>query len=441
MKLIQVSVLVSLLLFVSLLEADQGQIDYAQIDRAQIDWAQIDRAAQGLLEAGAAGLAMALIGKEGPIRSTALGYADLEQKIPMTTGTLMNIASISKTVTATSVMMLVEQGKLELDRDINHYLPFSVENPNHGSVPVTLRHLLTHSSSIVDREEIYFSDTSYHPGSDNPLLLGDFLKAYLGTDGAFYDPGNFAAYAPGTGGAYSNIAVGLAGYIVELVSGLPLNKFSAKHIFTPLGMDHSGWMLSEIETDQHARLYEWDGEQHQAVEWYGLVTWPDGGLRTSVIELSRFYAAMMNKGSLEASRIMQAETVDLMFTPQFAPGQVLAGMDDEEGHRQALIWNYGSTDFGREILGHSGGDPGVATFAYFYRETKPGETKLGEIGTGAILLVNTSSENDEFNLAFKGLIREMLKTALDMGSLPAFTPASQSDEEDPATAAVSSESN
>jgi CubicO group peptidase (beta-lactamase class C family) len=269
-------------------------------------------------------------------------------------------------------------------------------------VVITARHLLTHSSSILDREDIYFSETSYHPGGDNPLSLGDFLKSYFDEGGDFYHADNFADYAPGTGGSYSNVGAGLTGYLVEVISGQALNEFSKEKIFAPLQMGNSGWMLAEIDTGRHAKLYEWDGLRFHPVEWYGLVTWPDGGVRTSVDDLARFYRAMMNEGQLDDVRIMQADTVRQMFTPQFSEGQVLEAMQDEPDEQQALAWNYRVQESGQIMLGHSGGDPGVTTYAYFYPD----------LATGIILLVNTSSENEAFNRAVKGLLKALQYAAL-----------------------------
>jgi len=132
-----------------------------------------------LLEAGAVGISMALIDKEGIYWSESHGFADIEARRPMSIDSIMNIASTSKTVTGTSLMILVEQGKLDLDRDVNDYLPFKVENPHHPGIAITARQLLAHTSSIVDRDELYFSETVYFPGADNPMNLGDFVRNYL----------------------------------------------------------------------------------------------------------------------------------------------------------------------------------------------------------------------------------------------------------------------
>jgi CubicO group peptidase (beta-lactamase class C family) len=362
---------------------------------------ELEAAGDRLLEAGAAGFAMATINADGISWSGARGFADLSGQKPMTIETIMNVASISKTVTGTSLMMLVERGKLDLDRDVNEYLPFTVRHPGHPEQPITTRQLLTHSSAIRDREAIYFSETAYYPGKDNPISLGDFVQAYLSADGRFYDQENFAEYPPGTQSQYSNVAYGLAGYLVEVISGKPLNRFSADNIFTPMGMKSTGWMLSEVDPAQHAFLYEWKEGEQVSVEWYGLATWPDGGMRTSVHDLSRFFAAMIGGGEFHGTRILQEATVKAMFQPQFVDGQVLEAVADDEGHRQGITWAYRTTGDGQTVVGHSGGDPGVTTHAYFFPDS----------GVGAILLVNTSSESEDFGLAVRDMIRALLKKA------------------------------
>lgn len=363
---------------------------------------ELESAANKLLSAGAAGFAMAVIDRDGARWSEARGFADLAEQKPMTTDTIMNIASISKTVTGTSLMMLVEQGKLDLDRDINDYLSFTVRHPAHPEVAITTRQLLSHSSAIQDRKDIYSSETVYFPGADNPISLGEFVQAYLSVDGRFYDPENYADYPPGTEKDYSNVAYGLAGYLVESISGQPLNRFSAEHIFQPLGMNSTGWMLSEIDQGQHAMLYKWVGNERTVFGLYGLATWPDGGLRTNVTDLGKFFAAIIGGGQFQGTRILQGSTVKTMLAPQFSQGQVLEVVEDGENQQQAITWVYRTLSDGSTVVGHSGGDPGIITHAYYFPET----------GTGAILLVNTSSDSDALGVAVRDMIRALLKTSI-----------------------------
>jgi len=367
----------------------------------------VEEEVRQLLAAGAAGFSMALIDKNGIYWSESQGFADIEADRPMSIDTIMNVASISKTLTGTSLMILVEQGKLDLDRDVNDYLPFKVENPHHPGTVITARQLLTHTSSIVDHAELYYSEIVYFPGADNPIGLGDFVRSYLSASGRFFDPANFAQYPPGAEHQYSNIGYGLAGYLVEVLSELPLNRFSADKIFRPLKMQSTGWMLTEIDTEKHSRLYEWGNNGHKVIEWYGLATWPDGGVRTSVRDLSRFLAAMINAGEIEGTRIVGSNPLKSMFQPQFTRGQVLESVAEDGVSRQAITWSYRSDINGDTVVGHSGGDPGVTTHAYFYPAT----------GKGAILLVNTSSEMDSFNQAVTAMIRALLDAALTPSSV------------------------
>jgi len=341
---------------------------------------------------------MALIDKDGIYWSESHGFADVEAERPMSVDTIMNIASISKTVTGTSLMMLVEQGKLDLDKNVNDYLPFTVVNPNFPGTPITARHLLTHTSSIVDAGELYSSETVYFPGADNPISLGEFVREYLSRSGRFFGSENFASYPPGSERRYSNVAYGLAGHLVEVLSGQPLNRFSAEHIFAPLDMQSTGWMLAEVDTQNHSALYEWTDNGRIGVGWYGLATWPDGGMRTSVRDLSHFFAAMSNSGEFDGTRILGKQSWDAMFESQFARGQVLESVPERKQDRQAITWLYRTDMAGNTFVGHSGGDPGVSTHAYFYPEK----------GRGAILLVNTSSDIDSFNLAVTALFQALL---------------------------------
>jgi CubicO group peptidase (beta-lactamase class C family) len=364
---------------------------------------ELDEAAGKLIAEGAAGFSMALVDRNGMYWSDSFGFADREAQRPFTVNTVLNIASISKTITGSSLMILVEQGKLDLDRDINDFLPFRVSHPAYPGAGITTRQLLTHSSAIVDRPEIYNSETVYFPGDDNPISLGDFVAAYLSEGGRFHDPSNFAGYPPGTERQYSNIAYGLAGYLVERLSGQSLDRFSSDHIFTPLGMKSTAWMLRDIDKEMHARLYESGDQTLTRIEWYGLATWPDGGVRTSVSDLSRFIAAMIAGGQFEGTRIMKESTVSAMFQPQFDTGQVLEAVSDAEGQKQAITWSYRTGENGITVLGHGGSDPGVKTQAYFHRES----------GKGAVLLINTSSESESFNRAAVDLFKTLLYSGLN----------------------------
>lgn len=129
------------------------------------------------------------------------------------------------------------------------------------------------------------------------------------------------------------------------------------------------------------------------------ITRPDGGLRTSVADLARFFAAMIGGGEFQGKSILQEVTVKAMFQPQFVAGQVLEAVEDGENQQQAITWAYRTSGDGSTVVSHSAGDRGVTSHAYFFPDT----------GGGAILLVNTSSETESFGLAVRDMLRALLK--------------------------------
>ena len=204
-------------------------------------------------ETGIVGIGAAISIDKKLVWAQGYGYADMENKIPFTPSTIMNIASISKTFTGICIMKAVEDGKVSLDEDINTYLPFKVINPNFPNEKITLRHLATHTSGLADRYPFY-TDSTYFYGGNKPEALGEFLKNYFLPNGKYYSKDNFLKSKPGTYRDYSNIGAGLAGYIVELRTGKKLNEYGKQHIFKPLKMANSGWSLAEINTNNHTKL-------------------------------------------------------------------------------------------------------------------------------------------------------------------------------------------
>jgi len=268
---------------------------------------------------------------------------------------VMNIASISKTFTATAVMQLWEKDLIRLDSDINLYLPLTIRNPHHPEQPITIFHLLTHTSSIVDGE---FYDASYSDG-DPMVSLADWIAAYLVPGGRFYQKEqNFSQAEPGSQHEYSNVGFGLLGYLVERISGMPFNEYCRKYIQEPVGMTNSGWLIEEINCNNHITPYEFKEDQNQPLELYSFPNYPDGLLRTSVRELSNFLIAIMNGGVYKNVRILEKSTLNKMLQ---------SAVEMEQG--QGLCWQQIKFE---SLWGHSGGDPGVATYMYFNPGTNTG---------------------------------------------------------------------
>lgn len=315
----------------------------------------------------------------------AAGWSNIARQTPMTTDTIQNIASISKTITATAVMQLVEAELLELDSDISDYLPFKVRNPRQAETPITLRHLLTHQSSIIDGPAY---GKSYACG-DPTVSLKDWIASVLTPEGAHFDERRyFMSKMPGERRVYSNIGYGVLGLIVETVSGTPFERYCQKKIFEPLGMDNTGWRIDSIDLDSHATLYIQAGEggnrdnamvidepPQQGFDelcLYSFANFPDGLIRTSVNQLALFLAAY------RSDALLKQETISRMLREETAIGTRAI---------QGLCWSGTETEHGTRWA-HSGGDPGAATIAAFEPEsdtaaivftTGSGDAKMGAV--------------------------------------------------------------
>jgi len=201
------------------------------------------------------GLAVCVVKGDRIVWSKGFGFADLAAQVPMNPAdSIQNIGSISKTVTATAVMQLAEQRRINLDEDVNAYLGFAVRNPRFPDVPITCRHLLTHRSSIKDGPAYGMSYTC----GDPTVSRLDWLAAYLTEGGEHFDPEqNFHTWKPGEQESlppeprnYSNVGFGLLGCIVEKVAGVPFAQYCETHLFEPLVVD----LAIEVAFDLRVRI-------------------------------------------------------------------------------------------------------------------------------------------------------------------------------------------
>ena len=342
---------------------------------------------QRMREGGLVGLGAAIIVNKEVVWMKGYGFADRERAIAFTPDTVMNIASISKTFTGAALMRAVQERKVSLDEDINAYLPFKVINPHFPKERITLRHLATHTSGITDRPEVY--EATYHFGGAVPEALGEFLESYFTLEGNHFSKDNFLNSKPGARREYSNIGAGLAGYIVELAVNEKLNTYTNRHIFSPLGMSNSGWFLSEIPPANHARLYVAQGPRIP-IPLYEGTTYPDGGVRTSVSDLAKFFAALLNEGSYKGARILAKplaqEMLRFQYTAANKPENV--NIQGEDSVNSGIFW---ATKYDVTRIGHNGSDPGVRTvmLADPSREV------------GVILFTNTSVHDEESEPYFK----------------------------------------
>jgi len=316
-------------------------------------------------EARVPGLAACIVKDGAIVWSHGFGHANLAHDRVATADTIFMLASISKTVMAVAVMQAVEDGLLDLDADVDDALPFDVRNPRHPDAAITPRMLLTHTSSIRDD---WPTIVPFYSSGDSPIALGDYLRRYLTPDGDLYRAHHgYAPWRPGARYEYGNIAAALAGYLVESASGMPFDAWCDERIFAPLAMHRTSWHLAGLERSRIAMPYRYRNGRFIPYGQYGYPDYPDGQLRTSARQLAHHLLAFMSGGEYAETRILESATVDEMRRVQFPT----------VAHGQGLIW-YRFALHGMALMGHNGGDDGVATQMYF----RPDD------GVGVIVLAN-----------------------------------------------------
>jgi CubicO group peptidase (beta-lactamase class C family) len=256
--------------------------------------------------------ATVLVMKEGKdVLRKGYGYSDVAKKKPVDPETTMfRLASISKLFTWISVMQLAEQGKLDIDADVNKYLDFQIA-PAFGK-PVTLRNLMTHTGGF--EEEI------------RDVLLTDPKKATPLREFMIENQPR-RIFPPGEVPAYSNYGVGLAGYIVQRASGEPFEQYVAEHVFQPLGMKHSSFKqpLADDLLPFPSDGYRGDTEK-PAVGFEIFTPAPAGGVSSTASDMGRFAQALLNGREWEGQRILKTETLNMMWTRQFGTSEALPAM-------------------------------------------------------------------------------------------------------------------
>jgi CubicO group peptidase (beta-lactamase class C family) len=252
-----------------------------------------------------AGITFSLV-KDGEIFfAKGYGYADIKKKKPVSAyETLFRPGSVSKLLTWTAVMQLVEQGKLDLNTDINNYIT-KFKIPDTYPEPITLAHLMTHSPGFEEMASEMFVRKA-----EDLVPLGDFLAAKIPA----------RVYPPGKIIAYSNYGTALAGYIVEVVSGMPFDDYIEENIFIPLDMDHSTFRqpLPSHLADKMSVGYSLKNGVFKAEEFElinGLT--PAGSMSTTATDMAKFMIAHLQYGKYGENRILKEETAKQMQTLLF----------------------------------------------------------------------------------------------------------------------------
>jgi CubicO group peptidase (beta-lactamase class C family) len=316
-----------------------------------------------------AGAVVAVIKDGGVFFSKGYGYEDVEKRVPVDPAqTLFRPGSVSKLFTWTAIMQLVEQGKINLDTDVNQYLK-DLKVPATFAQPITLRNIMTHTTGFEDGAVGYL-----FAASDKDLIpLREFLAKHMPTR---VRPPTQDFSNGGVNASYSNYATALAGHIVENISGLSFDEYIEQNIFKPLNMTHSTFRepLSAPLAAHMSGGYEFENGEFtkKGFEFIHSVG-PAGALSATAHDMAQFILAHLQGGAVGEARILKPETVALMHSRVMSPDPSL------NGHALGF---YETWINGRRVIGH-GGDT-----LHFHSAL----SLLPEANVGLFVSVNTGGE-------------------------------------------------
>lgn len=298
----------------------------------------------------------------------SFGYANLANQIPYTNQTLNNLASVSKTFVGVATAKAIEQGFFTLETNINDLLPIAIVNPKQPTGNIKIKHLVTHTSGIVDVPETYIASNYYIlPGEDittsiasimvndlgmqqmEQVDLDDYLLEIFDEDGDLYNLGNYLDALPGDTWAYSNDATSLLGFIIEYVSGQSFDAYVANYILNPLQMTNSTFDIDAVDFQTMATQYY---DTNSPFPRYGNHGYAEGGLYSTSDDMSNYLLDMMKGARGEGSVLFSQDYYDVLFHEQLASGIVPSGFAENHG----LFWYMKNGN-----IIHGGNSLGVST--------------------------------------------------------------------------------
>ncbi|CAM4247588.1 CubicO group peptidase, beta-lactamase class C family [Pedobacter westerhofensis] len=373
----------SLFILLSLLLSKAG---YSQAAKAEADLLDIMKSHDAI------GLSVAVV-KEGNIIYThSFGLKDAESNTPLTDKDIFRIASISKSFSATSVMQLIEAGKLSLKDDMSDLVGFKVRNPNYPETVITLKMAMSHTSSLNDSEGYLSLDVI------NPAKNPNWAKCY-------------SSYEPGKGYKYCNLNYNMVGTIIEKKSGERFDRYVKHHILDPLKL-YGGYCVDSLDTSLFTTIYEFDSvakgfkpapmayaPRREEIKNYVMgystpIFSPTGGMKISATDLAKYMTMHMNKGIYNGTRIMSEKSARLMQKK----------ISEEEGYGLAIM-NVDNMIPGMMMTGHTGSAYGLYSAMFFQPKEKFGIVVI----TNGCSPVYTDGFNDMLKTAVNSLYNNFIK--------------------------------
>lgn len=304
------------------------------------------------------GLAIAVVDDKSILWEEGFGYTDWDQRIPVTPKTLFSIQSMSKSFTATAVMFAAQDGLVDLDEPIPTYLPdFHVNSifEEHPEQKLTLRMLLSHTAGFV--HEAPYGGNFDHPAYSFEKHIASISDTWL-------------KFPVGTRYSYSNLGIDLAGYILQVRSGMPFIQYVQEKVLEPLGMQDSTLDVNQVRTTPTRAIGHTMGNPFLPPVDFLII--PSGGVWASAADMARYLQFHINQGALGETRLLREDLAETMYTPPNVPANHYA------------LGVVLSTEHATRRFEHGGGGFGFNSDMIWYPELK----------LGAVVLSNTELESD-----------------------------------------------
>lgn len=339
------------------------------------------------------GLSVAVVKKGRIIYTHAFGLQNIATGTPLTDSSMFRIASISKSFSATAIMQLVQAKKLSLHDDVSKLIGFQLRNPRFPGKVITLKMLMSHTSSINDSRG-YFTYDSINPAkSDNWAMC-------------------YNDYAPGEGYQYCNYNYNMIGGIIERASGERFDRYIETHILDPLHL-YGGYEVAALDSSKFATLYGYDAatkkytaadeayrQNRNIIDHYKMginapVFSPTGGMKISAADLVKYMTMHMNYGKYEGTRIISRKSAKTMQQK----------VSDGDGGYGLAIETKKDLIPGKTLKGHTGSAYGLYSIMFFQPKEKFG---IVAITNGINLLVDdgyNTVNKKVVNILYDGFIK------------------------------------
>lgn len=326
---------------------------FAQAPKAEAEINQL------MKELDVVGLSVAVVKNGGIIYTHSFGLKDIASNTYLSDQDIFRIASISKSFSATSIMQLIEAKKMKLTDDFSDLVGFKVRNPKFPETVITLKMVLSHTSSINDSEGYFNLDVI------NPTKSSNWVKCYND-------------YEPGKGYEYCNLNFNMVGTVIEKYSGERFDNYVKHHILDPLKL-YGGYCVDSLDKQKFVTLYDYNAKtkkltaspaayapKSEEIKNYTFgystpIFSPTGGMKISAIDLAKYMTMHMNYGKYDGGRIIAKKHAKQMQTK----------VSDQESYGLALQEDRLLIP-GKLMIGHTGSAYGLNSAMYFNPKEKFG---------------------------------------------------------------------